>query len=203
MATNKVRYGLKKLYRAEVKRAANGNVTFGKPERMPGAVSIALTPEGSDAQDFYADDEVYYTVEGTNGGYSAELVVARVSDADRVALLGEFVDDDGVHYEATDDKSPEYAYIMEMQGNFSPIAFCFYCGKASRISLNANTKGESVEVDTDTISLRFTGVELPVGKELKSLIQCHLEKTEDNAEKYESFFTSVTTPTISTQQETD
>lgn len=196
-AGNKVRYGLKNLRRAKVTRNADGTVTFGTPERMKGAVSISFTKEGSDAQDFYADDEVYYTVDGTNGGYSAELVIARLNSADREALLGETYDDDGVQYETTEDKAPEWAYIMEMQGDFSPIAFCFYNGKASRIDLNANTKGESVEVDTDTVSIRFTGIELPFGTDTKSVVQSHLEKTDDNAEKYASFLEEVHLPTFS------
>lgn len=195
---NKVRYGLRNLYRAEVKRTDSG-VTFGDPVKMPGAVSATFTPEGTDAQEFHADDVVYHVVDGTNDGYSCELVVARVSDADRVALLGESVDDNGIQFETTDDKAPEYAYIMEMQGNFRPIAFCFHCGKASRIALNANTKGENVEVDTDTISVRFTGIELPWGSEKKNVVQCHLEKTEANAEKYMNFFNSVPTPTVTVQ----
>lgn len=197
-AGNKVRYGLKNLYRAEVKRAADGTVSFGDPERMRGARSISFTKEGSDAQDFYADDEVYYTIDGTNGGYSADLEIARLSASDREALLGESYDDDGVQFETTDDKAPEYAYIMEMQGNFSPIAFCFYCGKASRINMNANTKGESVEVDTDTVSIRFTGIELPFGEDVKSVVQGHLEKTEENAETYANFFKEVHVPTFTT-----
>lgn len=196
MAANKVRYGLKNLLRAEVKRDAGGTVTFGEPKKMPGAVSISFTPEGSDAQDFYADDEVYYTIDGTNGGYSAELVIARLGDEDRAELLGEVTDDDGVMYETTDSKAPEYAYFMEMQGNHSPIGFWFYCGKASRIAMNANTKGESVEVDTDTVSLRFTGVELPYGDETKSFIQCHMEKTDENAEKFTAFTKAVRVPQV-------
>lgn len=193
---NKVRFGLKNLHRAEVKRDEAGKVTFGEPVKMPGAVSISFTPEGSDAQDFYADDEVYYTIDGTNGGYSAELVIARLGDDDRKELLGEVTDDDGVMYETTDSKAPEYAYLMEMQGNHCPIAFWFYCGKASRISMNANTKGDSVEVDTDTVSLRFTGVELEYGTETKSFIQAHMEKTDTNADKYAAFMKAVRVPNV-------
>lgn len=200
---NKVRFGLKNLHRAKVNRAEDGTVTFSEPERMRGAVSISFTKEGSDQQEFHADDEVYYTIDGTNGGYSAELVIARLGTADREALLGETFDDDGVQFETTEDKAPEYAYIMEMQGDFSPIAFCYYCGKASRIDMNANTKGETVEVDTDTVSIRFTGVELPFGSETKSVVQSHLEKTDENAEKYANFFKAVHLPAVATDSGID
>lgn len=200
-AGNKIRYGLKNLHRAEVKRAADGTVTFGDPVRMKGAVSISFTKEGSDPQDFYADDEVFFTIDGTNGGYSAELVIARLNASDREALLGETYDDDGVQFETTEDKAPEWAYIMEMQGDFSPIAFCYYCGKASRINMNANTKGENVEVDTDTVSIRFTSVELPFGNATKSVVQSHIEKTEDNDEKFANFLKEVHMPTFNTEQD--
>lgn len=195
-SANKVRFGLKKVHRAKLIRKNDGTVEFGDPEAMPGAVSISFNREGSDAKDFYADDGVYYTIAGTNGGYTADLVIARLSADDREALLGETYDSDGVQYETTDDQAPEYAYIMEMQGDFSPIAFCYYCGKASRVNSNANTKGEQVDVDTDTVSIRFIGVDLPFADETKSVIQGHLEKTEENAEKYAEFFESVHTPTF-------
>lgn len=187
-----MRYGLKNLYRAKLTRTDEG-VSYGTPTKMPGAVSMTLTPEGSDPSDFYADDGIYYTIAGTNGGYSAEFVLARLSDEDRKDLLGEEVSG-GIQYETTDDEIPEYAYIMEMQGNFSPIAFCFFSGKASRIAMNANTKGESVEVDTDTLSVRFTGVELPFNGDVKSVIQGHLEKTSENEEKFKKFFQEVPVP---------
>lgn len=196
-AGNKVRFGLKGLKRAKVTRNSDGTVTFGTPVDMKGAVSISLSKEGSDPKDFYADDEVFYTIAGTNGGYSADLVVARLGSADREALLGETYDDDGVQFETTDDKAPEYAYIMEMQGDFKPIAFCFYCGKASRINMNANTKGEQVDVDTDTVSIRFTGIELPFGTGTKSVVQSHLEQTEGNADKYAAFLAGVHVPAFS------
>lgn len=197
MAKNKVRYGLSRLYRAAVQRSNDDTVSYGNLVRMPGAVSISFSTEGSDPTDFYADDSVYYTIEGTNGGYTAELVVARVSDEDRVALLGEHVAENGVQYETTEDKPPEYAYIMEMQGNFKPIAFCFFCGKASRIALNANTKGESVEVDTDTISIRFTGIDLEdADGEIKKFIQGHIEKTDTNEAMYKKFFEEVPVPSL-------
>lgn len=191
---NKVRFGLSKLYRAKVNVADDGTVTYDDPVRMPGAVSISFTKEGTDPQPFRADDIDYYIVEGVNSGYSAELVLARLTDADREDLLGEYVDDNGVQYESTDAKPGEYAYMMEMQGNFNPIAFCFFNGKASRPDIKANTKGETIEVDTDTLSIRFTGIELPTTDGTKNIVQGHLEKTEANAEQYAAFFSSVPVP---------
>lgn len=191
---NKVRFGLSRLYRAKVNVAEDGTVTYGDPVHMPGAVSIQFTKEGTDPQPFRADDIDYYIVEGVNSGYSAELVLARLTDADRVDLLGEYVDENGIQYESTDAKPGEFAYMMEMQGNFNPIAFCFFNGKASRPDLKANTKGETIEVDTDSLAIRFTGIELPTADGTKNIVQGHMEKTDANAEKYEEFFKSVPVP---------
>lgn len=192
-----MRFGLKNLYRAKLNRTDDG-ITFDKPVRMPGAVSATLTPEGSDPSDFYGDDGIYFTIPGTNGGYTGEFVLARLSDEDRRALLGEQVSN-GIQFECTDDEIPEYAYLMEMQGDFKPIKFGFYCGKASRVAMNANTKGESVEVDTDTLSVRFTGVELPFNGDIKSVIKGFIEKSDDNKEQYDNFFKEVQLPNPDTE----
>ena len=55
---NKVRFGLKNCYYAKATFDEDGNVTYAKPVRLPGAVSIGLDPEG-ESENFYADDIVY------------------------------------------------------------------------------------------------------------------------------------------------
>lgn len=193
---NKVRYGL-----ANTKYALYDSTTggYGDVKDFPGAVSLSLSREGSDATDFYADDGIWYSVPQTNGGYSSDLEMAHITDAVRQDLLGEVVDDDGVQLEYAGIEMPEFALITQMQGDEGPVGFVFYGCKASRIETSANTKGESVEVDTDTISMRISGRDYEFDGATRHFIQGHIDKTADNATKYAEFFTSVHVPTKATE----
>lgn len=187
---NKVRFGL-----ANTKYAIYNDGTYGELQDFPGAVSLSLSLEGGDSSDFYADNGVYYTFAGTNGGYSAELEVARVTDKIRVDLLGEIVDSEsGIQYEVTDAEPAQFALITEMQGDAGPIGFVFYSCKAFRPEMNANTKNDSPDVDTDTLNIRMTAQEFTINGAKKNVVQGHIEKTTDNAAKYAAFFASVVVP---------
>lgn len=189
---NKVRYGLANTKYA-IYNAAEG--TYAAPKAAPGAVSLSLSREGGDSSDFYADNGVYFTFAGTNGGYSGDFEIARITDEMRVDLLGEVVDEtSGVQYETTDAEPPQFALITEMQGDSGPIGFVFYNCKASRPELNANTKNDSPDVDTDTLSLRIAAQDFTIGGVKKGVVQGHIEKTADNAAKYAAFFAGVVIP---------
>lgn len=188
---NKIRYGLRNTKYALL----NSNGTFAAVKEMPGAVSLSLSREGGDSSDFYADDGIYYTFEGTNGGYSAELELARITDDIRKDLLGEVFDEaTGVQYEATDAKAAEFALITEMQGDKNPIGIVFYSCKASRPEMNANTKNDSPDVDTDTLNIRIASHEVTIDGTKHSIVQSHIEKTDSNTAKYSAFFAGVVVP---------
>lgn len=189
---NKIRYGLSNTKYAIL----NDDGTYGQLKPMPGAVSLSLSREGGDSSDFYADNGIYYTFEGTNGGYSAELELARITDQIRVDLLGEVVDEGtGIQYEATDAQAAEFALVTEMQGDKGPIGFAFYSCKASRPEMNANTKNDSPDVDTDTLNIRIASQEMTCLGVTKNVVQSHIEKTAENASQYAAFFAAVVKPT--------
>lgn len=189
---NKIRYGLRNAKYA-VYDSATGE--YGNLKSLEGAVSLSLSREGGDSSDFYADDGIYYTFAGTNGGYSGDLELARITDAVRVDLLNEIADSDtGVQFEITEAAQVQFALVCEMQGDKNPIGFVFYNCVASRPELNANTKGESPDVDTDTLTLRIAAQKFTYDGSAKSFVQGHIEKTSDNATKYSAFFESVITP---------
>lgn len=190
---NKIRYGLRNtkyaIYNAQ-------DDTYGEPKAMPGAVSLSLSREGGDSSDFYADDGIYFTFAGTNGGYSADLELARITDEIRRDLLGEIEDEGtGVQFETTEAKQIQFALITEMQGDQYPIGFVFYNCVASRPEFNANTKGESPDVDTDTLSIRMAAQKFTHLGEEKSFVQGHIEKNASNADKFSAFFAGVVVPT--------
>lgn len=189
---NKVRFGLRNAKYAVYNSQAG---TYGALKDMKGAVSMSVTREGGDAADFYADDGIYFTFAGTNGGYSADLTIARITDEIRVDLLGEVLDSaTGIQYEKTTAEPAQFALITEMQGDQGPIGFVFYNCKASRAEFDANTKNENPDVDTDTINIRMSAQPFTINGTETSIVQGHIEKTDDNAAKYEAFFTSVVIP---------
>ena len=190
---NKIRYGLANTKYAIYDPAQE---TYGELKDLPGAVSLTLSREGGDSSDFYADNGIYYTFAGTNGGYSAELELARITDAVRVDLLNEIVDEGtGVQFETTEAAQVQFALVTEMQGDQNPIGFAFYNCVASRPEMSANTKGESPDVDTDTLNVRISAQEFTHLGVKKSFVQGHIEKTAENAAKYTAFFDSVVVPT--------
>ncbi len=194
---NKVRFGLKNTKYAIWDPSANeGAGAYGELKDFPGAVSLSMTREGGDSSDFYADDGVFYSFAGTNGGYSVDFEVARITDQIRVDLLGEVADmGTGIQFEVTTAEPAEFALVTEMQGDQNPIGFVFYNCKASRPEMNANTKNDSPEVDTDTLNLRISQREFTFHGTKTPVVQGHIEKTADNTAKYTAFFESVVLPT--------
>lgn len=190
--TEKVRYGLKNTKYA-IYDPEEGK--YGELKDAPGAVHLTLSKEGGESSDFYADDGVHFTFAGTNGGYSGDFEFARITDAIRKDLLGEVVDSTtGIQFEVTDAEPAQFALITEMQLDGGPIAFVFYNCKASRVDLEANTKGENPEVDTDTLPIRIAGQEFTLNGEKHVCVQGHIKKDTANAAKYSAFFESVVTP---------
>lgn len=188
----KYRYGLKKTKYAIWDTT---NEEYGQPKDLPGAVSLSLTAEGGDGSDFYADDGIWATFPGTNGGYSGDLELANIPDEARADLLGEIVDQvTGMQLETTDAEPPEFALITEAQTNIGPIGIVLYSVKATRPEFNANTKGENVDVDTETLSLRIGAREFTYDGSKQKFVKGALQKTDENAEAYAAFFTEVTLP---------
>lgn len=54
---NKVKFGLSNVHIAKITEV-DGDITYGEPFAMPGAVSLTADPEGETAK-FHADNVVY------------------------------------------------------------------------------------------------------------------------------------------------
>ena len=189
---NKVRYGLSNCKYSIYDPDTD---TYAAPVAMPGAVSLSITREGGDSSDFWADDGVYHTFPGSNGGYSGDLEMARITPAERSALLGEVYDQTKKMYsEVTDPGDIQFALICEYKGDRQPMAQVFYNCKASRIETNANTMNDSPSVDTDTLHIRMAAQEFSIGGEKVGYVQSHMEKENANATEYAAFLASVQLP---------
>lgn len=148
---NKVKYGLKNVYYAKLSESSAGVITYSTPVALKGAVSLSLSPEG-DRNRFYADDGVYFTV-FDNNGYSGSLELALVPDDFREDILGEVTDSKGVLTEKSGVNGERFALLFEFTGDANQVRHVFYNCTASRTDVASNTKGESTEVQTETINL--------------------------------------------------
>lgn len=162
--TNKVRYGLKNVHYATVTFASDGTPTFGTPVAIPGAVSMSLSRTG-ETYEFYADDGVYFEL-GSNAGYEGDLEIAMIPDSFRTACLGETLDNKGILMEDGNATPGHFALLFEFTGDVNAIRHIIYNCTATQNDVAGQTKGENVEVQTE--SLNLTAKALPGGGKVKA-----------------------------------
>lgn len=143
---NKVKFNIREVHYA--KRTETGHAT---PVALPGAVSIALEPQG-ERSPFYADGVEYY-VSNANTGYEGDLEVALIDDDFRKEILGEVADNENVLFESANVEPTHFAFGFTIDGNDGPVKFWFYNCTATRPATNAETNTETKEPKTDSITI--------------------------------------------------
>lgn len=156
MAANKVRFNLKNVHYATQTPGEDGGIpTFGTPVPIPGAVSLSLTAQGSTTP-FYADGMVYYST-SSNNGYQGDLTIALIPDSFAKEILKEVEDETAKTLSEYNDVQPEmFALLFEFEGDVRAIRHVLYNCKATRPSLNGQTSTETIEPQTDTLTLSAT-----------------------------------------------
>lgn len=149
---NKVKYNLKNVYAAKLKKDAGGSFNYDTPKPIPGAVSISLDAEG-ESSPFYADGIVYFR-STANNGYSGDLEMALIPEWFRTEILKEKLDKNGVLVEkATTGEVEKFALLFEFDGDVKAIRHVLYNCSASRPSIASETKEDTIEPGTETLSL--------------------------------------------------
>ena len=179
---NKVLYGIEKCYVAKITEG-NGEITYGVPFKMPGAVGLNFDPEG-ETTPFYADN-VKYFIANSNQGYSGDLELAITPEQFLKEILGRTVDKNGAIFENADDKTARFALMFEGQGDAKARRWIFFDCTATRPSRENNTKEESTEVTTEKISITMSP------RSTDKAIMAYVEPSEENKKVYETFFTKV------------
>lgn len=153
---NKIKYGLKNVHVAKLtETTSEAGVTtysYGTPKRVPGAVNLSMSAEGS-SNVFRADDTVYFRT-NSNNGYSGTLELALVPDWFAVEFLGMKMDGDKVLVETSESKeSTKFAMLFEFAGDQKATRHVLYCCSASRSDVAGQTKEEEVSPQTETLNL--------------------------------------------------
>lgn len=147
---NKIKFGLKNVHYAVITDTA-GVITFGTPTRIPGAVSLSLTPKG-DKTEFPADDMMYF-VATANQGYEGSLEIALIPDTFRTEVLGEKADKNGVLFEDSNAIPKNIALMYEFSGDINATRHVNFNVSVARPAIESTTKGTSIEPNTDTIDV--------------------------------------------------
>jgi phi13 family phage major tail protein len=180
---NKIKYGISKCYYAKITET-NGAITYGTPVALPGAVSISLDQQG-ETNTFYADNIAYYT-SNANNGYQGDLELALLPDSFRTDILGEELDTtSGAYMEYGNAPTVEFALLFQFEGDENATRHCLYRCVASRPSVSGSTKEESIEPQTETVTITA------MARESDELVKA---RCPHDATAYANWFTSVVEP---------
>lgn len=179
---NKVKFGLSNVHIAKITEE-DGEITYGTPFAVPGAVSLTAEPEG-DTTPFYADNIKYY-IAVANNGYTGDLEIAMTPKEFLTQILGQFEDTNGALIESANDVNARFALMGEIEGDVKKRRFVYYDCTATRPSTEMNTVEESKEPQTDTISITMAA------RSSDNVIKAVIEPTEENQDVYDTFFTKV------------
>lgn len=147
---NKIKYGLKNMKYAPVTNT-EGVITYGTPVAIPGGVSISLSPKG-EKTDFFADDTLYFSA-SSNQGYDGTLEVALLPDQFKKDILGWKEDENGALFEDSNATGKNFALLFEFLGDAKATRHVLYNVSATKPNVESTTKGNSIEVKTDSIAI--------------------------------------------------
>ena len=179
---NKVKFGLSNVHVAKITEE-DGEITYGTPFAVPGAVGLTAEPEG-DTTPFYADN-IKYFIAVANNGYTGDLEIAMTPKEFLTQILGQLEDTNGALIESANDVNARFALMGEIEGDIKKRRFVYYDCTAARPSAEMNTVEESKEPQTDTISITMAA------RSSDNVIKAVIEPSEENKAVYDTFFTKV------------
>ena len=179
---NKVKFGLSNVHIAKITEV-EGNITYGTPFPMPGAVSLNSDPEG-DTTPFYADNIKYY-ISTSNQGYTGDLEIAITPEDFLTQILGQNKDKNGALLESSDDTTARFALMGEIEGDIKKRRFVYFDCTATRPKAEMKTNEDKKEAQTDTISITMSP------RSTDKAIKAVIEPNETNQAVYNTFYKKV------------
>ena len=191
MAENKIKYGLKNVYYAVATIASDNSATYSSPVSLPGGVNLSLAPQG-DTNKFYADNIAYY-VSVANNGYEGDLEVARLSDAFKKDILNYKLDNKDVLLEDANAEPVHFALLFQFEGDQKATRHIMYNCVATRADSAGSTKGESIEPQTESITINASSIYVSTLGTGMDIVKAESATSTDST-TYNSWFSSVYIP---------
>ena len=148
---NKVKFGLKNVHYAVATIDSDNKATYGSPVALKGAVNMSLDAEGDVAK--FRADNMNYWIGQSNNGYSGDLELALIPDSFKKDVLGYKVDGDGALYECKDAPTVYFALLFQFEGDDKATKHVLYKCSASRPQIAGKTTEETLEPETETITI--------------------------------------------------
>lgn len=187
--TNKIKYGIKNVTFFPATIAADGSATYGEAIPVPGAVSLSLDQQGETTK-FYADNIVYYT-SVANNGYEGDLEVAKIPDAVLKGILGYIEDTNKVLVEDANAPVVHFAMAFQFEGDVHAKRHILYNCTMNRPSVAGSTKEESIEPQTETVTITATTIYNATLD--KDIVKASATQA-DSATQYAAWFTTAYQP---------
>lgn len=186
---NKITYGIKNVHYAVATIAADGSATYDTPVAFPGAVSLSMAAQG-DTNIFYADNIAYYT-SVANNGYEGDLEMAYLPEDFLTDVMGNIKGGNGILYEDAGAEPVHFALLFQFEGDKNAVRHVLYNCVASRPDVASTTKNESIEPQTQTISITASTIYV-------SAVDADIPKGRcvEGDTAYSTFFTAVAQPTL-------
>ena len=152
-----VKVGLKNIHYSTLTTDTIDTIEYEAPVKIAGAITANINPNSS-IDTLHADDNPFETA-ATTGQIELELNVADLPLAVQAALLGHTLA--AGRMKRSNSATPPYVAIgfESLKSNGSKKFIWLYKGKFSEPENNSQTKGESVEFQTPTITGSFVARE--------------------------------------------
>lgn len=183
---NKIKFGLKNVhYAVATIDELTNTATYGAVKPWPGGVSLSMEAQG-DTTKFRADN-IDYWIGRPNNGYEGDLESAKVPEDFKKDVLGEIEDSNGVMLEDQGAKTVHFALMFQFEGDITATRLVLYNCVASRPSVEGSTTSESIEPQTEKVSINATAIHNASLD--KDIVKARVDEKESGT--YASWFTTV------------
>lgn len=154
---NKVKFGLSKVYYAKATIDPTTNTaTYATPVALPGAVSLSLDAQGDQTK--FRADNIDYWIGNSNNGYEGDLELALLPDSFKKDILGYVEDGNGILIEDASATGEPFALLFQFEGDVHGTRHVLYNCSASRPSVSGQTTEETIDPNTETVSISSTAI---------------------------------------------